>query len=607
MRNMTIRADLTYLVLVSFCWASFSVQRACADVAQVNNASSVSLAVVGVRDEEKDSNGNTVYLVEPGQRFKIMVSSSSSTGTAGKPEISGIDAFESVLSNQTSNLMNINGRVSGTTRFEYQLECKNEGTYTLGPAKIGNALSGTCTIRVRLRTKAEADKDFERDYERGVACQTRLILEKDSFFLGEDIPVTLDIYCWDQSVEVESIQPQFDGFSVKELPHTISNISIDGRPVRVVQKKYVLSTMWPGEKKIKPASVVYITPTHGMDDDFPFTMLHGGFWGPTRSVQKSELRTNGLTFEVKELPKSDRNADGIGSFSSLTLSLDKNTVMPRTPVNLSLKLVGKSDLSQVTAPPLRLPKGLRSFAGTTESETTKNPTSGDFERRFTYVIQPLKSGTFRIPQQEFLSFDPEKGEYKTLKSQETVIVVEGETVDESTPVKNQKSEKVDQIEPVAENVEQNWMPDPASSVRVKAFKIPWGLWSVLLVLIALLGLLYDRIRTWFVLYHRNPKRALALALKTLENPEKNQVHQLFGIAMDYFSLRFFKGDGAALPLDSIELVLEQINYPRGKRLEFMKFLTELAGIAFGAWRKEAYRAPQLREELKKWLSEIDAA
>jgi hypothetical protein len=606
---MTTRRNLITFFFVSFFLGSFSAQHVYADVAQSQNSSSVSLAVVGVRDEEKDAHGNTVYVVEPGQRFKVLVTASSSGGNAGKPEISGLDAFESISTNQSSNLININGRVSGSTRFEYQLECKDEGMYVLGPAKVGAGHSGVCTIRVRLRTQAEADKDFERDYQRGVACQTRLTAEKDTFFLGEDIPVSVDIYCWDPGVEVETIQPQFDGFSAKELPHTISNIAIDGRQVRVVQKKYMLSTMWPGEKKIKPATIVYTTPLQSMDDDFPFAMMQGAFlFGPTRSVQKTEARTNSLTLIIKELPKSERHADGIGSFSSLTLSLDKNTVMSRTPVNLSLKIVGKNDLSQVTAPPLRLPKGLRSFAGTTESETVKNPATGEFEKRFTYVVQPLKAGTFRIPPQEFLYFDPSNGEYRTLKSQDTVIISEGETVGESEPVKKQAEASVAAENIPIQDVEKaSVLPEPAPVVRTKSFKMPWALWYVLAGLMVLLGLLYERIRMLILRYHRNPKRALAVALKALESSGKNEVNHLFGIAMDYFSLKFFKGEVTSLSLDSVEHLLEQIDYPRGKRLEFMKFLTELAGIAFGSWRKDAHCAAVLREELKKWLSEIDAA
>lgn len=604
---MMNRSNLACLMAVVFvCIGCSFTEDVRANPGASQNAAGVTLTVIGARNQTQDEAGTTLYEVEPGQHFKIVVVSSGATNSSAKPVIEGLDQFQSLLVNQSANLMNINGRVSNTTKFEYQLECKDEGTFVLGPAKINNVASSACSIRVRQRTQQESDRDFEHDYKRGVACQARLVAEKDSFFLGEDITVSLDIYCWDPGVDIEAIQPQFDGFTVKEQPHTIATASIDDRDVRIIQKKYVLSTMWAGQKKIKPVSLLYTTPVGNMDDDFPFGMMQGAFlFGPTRSVQKAETRTNGLEFVVKELPKSDRNPDGIGLFSSLTLSLDKNAVAPRMPINLSLKVSGKSDLGHITAPRLRLPKGLRSFPGTTESEITKNPASGEFEKRFTYVIQPLKAGNFKIPPQEFLYFDSEAGQYKTLTSQETMIVVESDEQEEHVQEQASPSNMMPDKQVKQASVAEDSLAEQPIPERHQSIKIPWALWYLLAACMLVLGFFYKHIQSWFAWHRRNPKKALRLAMHELEKPGKNEADQLFGVAIEYFSLRFFNGESAMLPLESVETVLERLNFPAIKRAEFMKFLTALAALAFTSSRCDVRKGLELREELKKWLTEID--
>ena len=614
---MVIRYNFLTVLLAFFCGA---FQLSAHQVVQ-QQTSSVTLSVIGARAEERDADGNLVCVVDPGQRIKVSVTSTGSGGTQGsKPVIQGIDAFQNVFVGQSSNLVSINGRVTNTMRVEYQLDCSDEGTFKLGPATTNNGSSNVCYIKVVQRTQQESDKDFEQDYKRGVSCQARLTVERDSYFLGEDIPVTLEIYCWDQHAEIEQIQPQFDGFSVKELPHTVTSAEIDERPVRIVQKKYILSSLWSGVKKIKPLMLVYNVPAHQMDDDFPFGMMQGAFlFGPSRSVRQMEARTNGLELTINPLPKGDRNPDGIGTFSALTLSLDKNFVAPRTPINLSLKVVGKGNFAQVSAPRLKLPKTLRSFPGTTESDVVKNDATGESEKRFTYVVQPLKAGNIKIPAQDFLYFDPESASYKTITSREETIVVESDEEEAASEEKEtlsrskKGSEGVEKTVPEEQPSQKNNTPAAQAGVEnrippqlVKGFKIPWMLWYVLATLVTIFGFLYQDIISFFAWHRRNPKKALKLALHDLETVGKNEADQLFGIAIEYFSLKFFKGDRGSLPLESIELLLEERRFPRGKLVDFMKFLTSLAGIAFGSLRPDKHRLVELRVELSRWLTEIDA-
>ena len=578
---------------------------------------SVTLSVFGARSEARDEQGNLIYEVDPDQKFKLLVVSSGSATVSARPSVGGVDSFKNVFTGQSSNMVSINGKVTNTMRYEYQLAAQDEGEFILGPAQTAHGASSTCVIKVRQRSSEEVGKEFDQDYKKGVPCQAKLLVDRETYFVGEPIQVTLQIYCWDNEVEIEAIQPHFDGFNAQEEPHTLTSVEIDGKPARVLQKKYLLTCLWAGEKKIKPLSLVYAVPTQIDEYDFPFSGFRGAMlFGPSRSFERTELRTNGLSITIKELPKSARNPDGLGKFSSLILSLDKNVVDLRSPINLTLKVVGRGNFGQVSAPRLRLPKTVRSFPGSTEGDLIKREDgSEEYEKRFTYIIQPLKAGIIKIPSQEFLYFDPEAQEYKTIISQETTVVVEGEQEPEekNTPsdgLQNQQDKKTPE-EPsknvtsdVDEELYLNETVHQRARTWLSAVSIPWSWWYILATFIFFAGFFYHQLVAWFMWQRRNPKRALSIANKLLDSPMGQSSVKLFSIAIAFVRLRFFSDRIEHVSLEDVDQELERRGLLAARRSEFMNFLTMLAGLAFGSVKtdKSYY---QLRDELKKWLAEIN--
>lgn len=605
---MTNTRQLHRLFVVMFAAISF-LGNVCAN-------GSVTLSVFGARSEARNEQGNLIYEVDPDQKFKLLVVSSGSATVSGRPSVGGMDSFKNVFTGQSSNMVNINGRVTNTMRYEYQLAAQDEGEFILGPAQTSHGTSPTCVIKVRQRSAEEVGQEFDQDYKKGVPCQAKLLLDRETYFVGEPIQVTLQVYCWDHEVEIEAIQPHFDGFNVQEEQHTLTSIEIDGKPARVLQKKYTLTCLWAGEKKIKPLSLVYAVPTQ-IEDDFPFGGLRGVMlFGPSRSFERTELRTNGLCIVIKELPKSARNPDGLGKFSSLILSLDKNVVDLRSPINLTLKVVGVGNFCQVSAPRLRLPKTVRSFPGSTEGDLVKREDgSGEYEKRFTYIIQPVKAGIIKIPSQEFLYFDPEVQEYKTITSQETTVVVEGEQEPEeqkasSDTISHQQDKKTSEERGVKSSSEtheelfSNEVVHQRTKTWLHEHSIPLSLWYVLAGLLFLAGFFYHQLVAWFVWQRRNPKRALSIANKQLDSPSGKSSVKLFDVAIAFVRLRFFSDRIEHVSLEDVDQELERRALSATHRSEFMNFLTMLAGLAFGSAKTDkSYYL--LRDELKKRLSEIN--
>ena len=575
-------------------------------VAQQVLAGSVTISVSGARGEERNPDGKVVYEVDPEQKFKVLVASSGHESLSSRPDVPGLGSFKHFSTSQSSGMTSINGRVTNTLRFEHYVLAEEEGEFTLGPVSTVHGTSGSCVIRVRQRTQQEAYKDFEKDYHGGAVCQVQLSVDRKAFYVGEHIPVTVQIYCWDNEAEVEGIQPHFEGFSVQDGPSESTEMELHGKKARVITKRYFLTSLWAGEKKIKPVSVQYAVPAEDFDD---FMFRNAMFFGPSKMVNRQEVQSNGLEIELKNLPPSSRTSDGLGKFSALILSVDKNIVDVKSLINVSLKVVGRGNFAQVSAPRLRLPKSVRAFPGSTEGDLVKREdNSGNFEKKFTYVVQPLKSGNITIPPQEFFYFDPEDGQYHTLTSRELTIAVEGD-VDEvpaqssmSTPQAPQKGASVPE-QPVTQDTEsaESWADE---SLSQGSRALSWYVWALLAIILLVVGLMYERLVAWSDRRRKNPKRALATALRSLATLKQKTPHALFEVAMQFLSMRFFNMRNKHISLEDVEQELERIGCKPERRAAFMHFLTLLAGLTFGSVKTQK-NDDQLVTELQTWLKDLD--
>lgn len=503
---------------------------------------SVTLSIKGARAQEHTKDGTVVYEVDPQQKFKVLVVSSGQESLTTRPKVSGLESFKQLSTSQSSGMTSINGRVSNMIQFEHYVMGEEEGDYTLGPVSTAHGSCLPCIVRVRQRSQQEAYKDFQKEYRNGAVCQVQLSTDKKSYFVGEHIPVTVQIYCWDQEVEVESIQPYFEEFSVQDIPEESTEMELDGKKARVITKKYFLTSLWAGEKKIKPVSVQYVVPAEDFDD---FMFSNTMFFGPTKMVNRQEIQSNGLEIELKNLPPSNKTSDGLGTFSSFILSVDKNIVDVKSLINVSLNVVGKGNFSQLSAPRLRLPKSMRVFPGITQGDLIKREdNSGDFEKKFTYVVQPLKPGKIIIPSQEFFYFDPKDQQYHALNSQELAIIVEGDeegapqTFQAAEPKKSAK--KVEH--PVSQGEEErsisveSWA-DESLSLRWRGLN--WYIWAILAIVLFTLGLMYERLVAWSDRRRKNPKRALGVALRSLAASNNKTYGVLFEVTMHFLNMRFF--------------------------------------------------------------------
>jgi hypothetical protein len=575
--------------------------------------SNLSISVVGARSNYKDSSGRQVYEIEPGQHFTISVIHIGKNRINEPPTITGINQFKNVLTQSTPlHPLNINGRIVLATSFEYQAMAEEEGEFELGPAITHSEESESCVIKVRQRSQQEADSDFEKEYTRGAACQARLTAEKQTFFVGETIALTLKVYLWNDQVEIDNIIPQLDTFTVKESEAEIEYAQIDRRKIRVVKKKYFLSTPWIGTKQIKPITIAYSE----MENFFGLDR-HGFHSGGVSffNAKRSSTLSNGLTITIENPPAGKRSPDGIGQFSQLSLSVDKNMVDLRNPINLTVKIVGTGNFDNIETPRLKLPKQIRSFPGATEGKTTQNCNTGEHEKKFTYVIQPLKAGVLKIPAQEFYFFNPQTKEYASVYSNEITITVDDEEEPQPTHEKTAPPEdEVNEPEHVDKEIQHQELDSESYDFETGATdelstptsKIPSWLIALVAAMSFGLGAGYFAISAWINWKRRNPTKALALTLRELKLSKVRTAKELFRIMLSYYKLKLFNDQSEDPTFDQIETALIDRNCKKQIVNACIAFAEKLAVYVFGtAAQHSNTQYDALRTELEKILKTVD--
>lgn len=244
-------------------------------------------------------------------------------------------------------------------------------------------------------------------------------LNKEVAYKGEQIIVSYYIY---KQAQIGDIQiqkyPVLEGFLREDLQIPALRRDLDWRRIhkdgRIFDKallaRYAAYPLKSGKLLIDSISIkaTYYLEHRGnspFGEDRIFS-----FFNRARSGTESSKR---VSLEVSDLPQEGRPQDfngTVGEFS-ITGSLDQQSVEVGKPVNLSIKVEGRGNLSSLKFPSVNWPDGIRVFESNSD---VKNAQSDIAEKAFDVVLIPTKPGDVILPNIEFPVFNPAKKEYENL-------------------------------------------------------------------------------------------------------------------------------------------------------------------------------------------------
>ena len=542
----------------------------------------------------------TVFVGTPFQ-LKVIVKN----GEGGSLQIPGLDKLKVQGESRMNNQRFVNGAVSVEQNIILDVVASEEGSFTIGPVQVENngttIKSNTVQFRAinqpndtsKVKTASGESLKKQRD-DQDVVCE--LLSDKKTYFQGEPFVVTLKIMVHGQIYDIGlKDKMNFPGFSFKPFGQQQNHQELrDNKPIDIIEQKFALVSLQPGNNVINPATAVYQVKVktkrnqNGMfGDDF-----FGGFFDQMH-LQQKQSQSNSLKLDIKPLPKTDEFVDGIGSFKAFTSTVDKTLALVNEAITLTLEICGSGNFDQIATPKLVLPDFIKNYES--KNDFILDDSLGVFggKKKFEYVIQVSSAGEIKIPAQKFTYFDTNSKSYKTLKTDEITLSIKqpaGEPVQQPIfPSDKQLDQQMDQQQslekksPISKDIgfiEEDFKPSNSSNIQ-----IPFWVYLILLLFPALI--VFGPYRK-MIAACRNTKAFKLFSKKAALSKfqgefellkSSNKPEQIYGLFLNLLAAKF-DITTQLITVDFIEKRLLSSGWDIQKISEFTDYLNECASLHF---------------------------
>jgi hypothetical protein len=300
-------------------------------------------------------------------------------------------------------------------------------TYQLLPRKSGDLTIPALTIDVkgvRLRTQpipiTVSAKAAAPDSGQDIFVEADV--SNDHPYVGQQIRYTFTLYQSVQITDGRLEQPDFKGFEAHEYEERPTRRKvIGGREYLITEVSYLLVPLTPGAATIAPARLRFGVVKRrqgsrggGIDDFF-----NDNFFGFGRSqVEPRLLTSKALQVAVRPLPAYT----GAAPFSGLVgqFELRSSVAQPSLKVGdsttLAVTIKGRGNIRDAQAPPLKVPPAFKTYADAPSADIQMGGAGFSGSKVFRTALVPVKPGTYRLPANVLVYFDPVQGAYRQARS-----------------------------------------------------------------------------------------------------------------------------------------------------------------------------------------------
>ena len=382
-----------------------------------------------------------------GNRFAVTYRLSNGEGTSlNAPAISGcklLNPQPGVSTSQSYQIINGQASSSSTVEYTFIYRAEEEGTFTIPAASI-IADGKKLTSQPAKFTVLPADKATQGQQQGGygygygrqpqqsvhvddMASQddtshpiskddifVRIILNKSHAYEQEAIECTLKLYTKFQRINsfMMTSPPTFDGFLIEEVDTQAALNAVENYKgqnyVTAVLKKCIIFPQKSGKLTINSGkydlSVVQIE------------RVSNGWFISGRPVEKDvHLQPFTSTVDITPLPEPRPAGfdNAVGSFT-FESRLSPEKLKTGEAASLEYIVTGTGNIKYLHEPKPELPTEFEQFTPKTDYRTRVSGATVTGTMVVDYTLVPQSVGTFRIPDQKFIYFDPAKRSYVTL-------------------------------------------------------------------------------------------------------------------------------------------------------------------------------------------------
>lgn len=603
-----VRLSVYFFCLINFFAAQVfcSNQQECTISLEVDNCT-----VVAKNENNEPSEVN----IDAANGFLLIVQVSKNGNFGGmmpELEIPGMREHFYITgeSNGTSNINNYRTIISK----EIYLKPKHvkPGSFSLGPIKLKTGKETILGPSLKVNSKELKSTEYF----------ARLELDYNQLFVWQQVPLKLKIYYNPQMAKgFEFENPNIPDFDIVKVNTEETTETFEDKSYQVLVVNYLITPKKTGSFEL-PAQDIGFWRQVGQSDrkrqmvnDF-FGIAFGDDFS---NWAKGVLRSNSINLEVVDLPKSNKNIKGIGSFEKFELFLPNKQEVCQVgePVILGLALEGLGNFESIVTPELSLPAEAKCYPSKSSIKKIKNKDGKDICRKeFEYICQFRSNGQVEIAPQSFDYFDPLQKMNSSLQSNNLKVTVidpfagkndSVQNVDNSSVIKNKETEINEPTQPQKEEFVLV-QPIAKKSWLAKSVALPnWLFFFVLFLMIVVLV-----VQSWMALAQKiyQKKYLLKLSLLKLAKIRTNQEYEkIYLLLQFYFSIRLGIAE-ADLDLDilSTELrnkLIEKQVFNQQEWGKFLDFYTECQALCFGTKNNNFKDQEKLLVEVQDWLLYFD--
>ncbi len=385
-----------------------------------------------------------------GNRFAVTYRLSNGEGTSlNAPAISGcklLNPQPGVSTSQSYQIINGQASSSSTVEYTFIYRAEKDGTFTIPAASIvvdGKKLTSQATKFTILPADPASgaqqggggygygygggsqqqqsvhvdDLASQDDTSRPISKDdifVRIILNKSHAYEQEAIECTIKLYTKFQRINsfMMTTPPTFDGFLIEEVDTQAALNAVENyngqNYVTAVLKKCIIFPQKSGKLTISSGkydlSVVQIE------------RVSNGWFVSGRPVEREvHLQPYSSSVNITPLPEPRPagfdNAVGQFTFES-RLAPDK--LKTGEAASLEYIVTGTGNIKYIHEPKPEIPDDFEQFTPKTDYRTRVSGSTVTGTMMVDYTIVPQSVGTFKIPEQKFVYFDPSKKAYVTL-------------------------------------------------------------------------------------------------------------------------------------------------------------------------------------------------
>lgn len=395
-----------------------------------------------------------------GEQFRVVYTvNSKKISNFVAPDFGEFQVVAGPMQSSSSYSSNINGVQTHNTSvtLTYILVANKEGTFTIGPSRINvegstlksNALkinvskNPTQTQRSQYQGRPQAQPSFQQNNVTVLddkAIFVKAISNKSTAYIGQEIIITYKLYTL---VPVSEFQvnkmPVNRGFWIEELDMSkdpsISEEIIDGKVYHVATlRKVIAYPQESGKLTIAPLDIdvqamIKVNRNRRVSTGDPFfdSFFNDPFFQSMQSGYESvkkNIKSNSISVDVKPLPNTNLNfSGGIGSFS-IKASANPLKCKTNEAITLRYTISGEGNLSLIDKIDLNLPEEFESYDPNIIDNYNKTQSGIKGSRTFEYIIIPRVEGRIKVPKVDFVYFDINTKQYKTISTNDFEFEIE---------------------------------------------------------------------------------------------------------------------------------------------------------------------------------------